>query len=112
VVRRKMKRWKKTIYKELCNQPLTHLLTKCMARIVFLVLVIVILGVSEADDRFHPQYHLLPPSNGLNDPLILSKMTVAYAEEEVCYSIKTFLSTLVYLNRTVGILFFLLFSRY
>jgi len=28
----------------------------------------VVLDVSQADDRFRPQYHLLPPSNWLNDP--------------------------------------------
>ncbi|CAF2112402.1 unnamed protein product [Rotaria magnacalcarata] len=30
--------------------------------------LIIVLGISQADDRFRPQYHLLPPSNWLNDP--------------------------------------------
>jgi beta-fructofuranosidase len=33
-----------------------------------LVLLFMGLHVSQADDRFRPQYHLLPPTNWLNDP--------------------------------------------
>ncbi|CAF4406052.1 unnamed protein product, partial [Adineta steineri] len=30
--------------------------------------IIVILGVTFADDPLRPQYHLMPPKNWLNDP--------------------------------------------
>jgi beta-fructofuranosidase len=39
-----------------------------MKATLFFAFVATVLGVIRADDRFRPQYHLLPPSNWLNDP--------------------------------------------
>lgn len=38
-------------------------------RILFVPLLLtVVWGLIRAEDRFRPRYHLLPPSNWLNDP--------------------------------------------
>ena len=39
-----------------------------MKKIFFLVILFLIVENSECDDKFRPGYHLLPPSNWLNDP--------------------------------------------
>lgn len=39
-----------------------------MKKFFCFVFTIFLLSISHADDRFRPQYHLLPPSNWLNDP--------------------------------------------
>jgi hypothetical protein len=39
-----------------------------MQKMLFFVFLLMVLGISQADDRFRPQYHLQPPSNWLNDP--------------------------------------------
>ncbi|CAF4428899.1 unnamed protein product [Rotaria socialis] len=39
-----------------------------MKKALVFVFLIIVLDISQADDRFRPQYHLLPPSNWLNDP--------------------------------------------
>lgn len=30
--------------------------------------ILAVFSINLADDRFHPQYHLMPPKNWLNDP--------------------------------------------
>ena len=35
---------------------------------LFIISIIIVLGINQADDQFHPQYHLMPPNNWLNDP--------------------------------------------
>lgn len=39
-----------------------------MKTMFFCLLIFVLLSGSECDDKYRPQYHLLPPSNWLNDP--------------------------------------------
>lgn len=35
---------------------------------LFFTTLIILLGITTADDSFRPQYHLMPPQNWLNDP--------------------------------------------
>jgi sucrose-6-phosphate hydrolase SacC (GH32 family) len=39
-----------------------------MKKILFFVFFLIIVNISENDDKFRPGYHLLPPSNWLNAP--------------------------------------------
>ncbi len=40
----------------------------CRLKMKKIFFFLIIVNISKSDDKFRPGYHLLPPSNWLNDP--------------------------------------------